>query len=181
MIDFADVFIFTEGTNNNPSDRTRIISPRMPTNGTDKCLKFELHMFGIHSGTIKILDEYGAEIWSFTGTHYESTSSTPHSLPPPFRHPSPLARGQLFLRFLGLDFSRQNEWATITLKLDKTQRVFVVEVSRGGYTLAEDQGDALIDNLEVKEFVAGECEGISTHIYSAKNKNLKPNSIASVG
>ena len=57
-----------------------------------------------------------------------------------------------------LDFRNQNKWTTVYLRIEREQILFVVEVTRGGYSADEDQGDVLIDNVEITDYDAGTCK-----------------------
>ena len=50
------------------------------------------------------------------------------------------------------------EQALEKLGQTRLQILFVVEVTRGGYSADEDQGDVLIDNVEITDYDAGTCK-----------------------
>ena len=60
------VYIYLEADDSDPGTRARIISPTIPEQGVPKCLSFSYSVFGEHVGNLRVLNEIGEEIWSFS-------------------------------------------------------------------------------------------------------------------
>lgn len=59
--------MYLEATGEEPGYSCRLVSPMLPEDGLEKCLKFSFNAYGLHPGALRVLDEISTILWQFVG------------------------------------------------------------------------------------------------------------------